>query len=205
MLHSAAFLALPEFVQWLMDAGHDPNAISDEWGQPYIPLAIVCFSKLQPYCKAANHKSKFSSRQKTTMKILASRTNQDWQHNRQTVLHIALHQAPKITEAMVYALDIKHDKQRDDRYIYVDKDDVEYSPHMYVKHRMTISEKEKKALLKSLKKGNMKPRHFKRVMPGEGEQPTNAHGLPPIFKEAWENHYKSLKQETKETEAGHVR
>lgn len=176
-LHSAALLALPEFVEWLLYT-HDPNFKHEEFDK-MTPLALACASEPQPWCKIANEESDWKTRQKKTMKLLAPKTNLGWRSRGKTVLHIALENGPEATEAIIEALDVSHDPKRDEKYLYVDREGIEYSPDQYVKRVMDAEHAEKDTLINYLlKTGRMQPRYFKRIMPGEGNQPVGYCGLP---------------------------
>jgi hypothetical protein len=185
-LHTASMLALPELVQWLLDQGHNPNAGSDEYPEPLIPLAIVCGAQYQPWCKIANEQVDFETRRLRTMQILVQATDISWRYKGKSVLHFALDYGSQVTEAMITALNIKEDPAKEWRYLYTDRDGVEYSPHMYVKDRMGLGNVEKNVLLKCLKKANMSSRHFRRKWYAAGtSQPTGAHGLPSAIAAHW--------------------
>ena len=147
-LHLAALMALPNFVKWLLDF-HDPNYKAEEYDM-MIPLALACESKPQPWCKIANEESDWKTRQKETMQLLASRTNLEWRHRNKTVLHIALENGLEATGAMVEALNFHNDPKREERYRYVDRDGITYSPHQYVMKFVDADEQEKQALVACL-------------------------------------------------------
>lgn len=189
MLHSAALMALPKFVNWLLDV-HDPNHKAEEF-ENMIPLALVCASTPQPWCKIANEESDWRTRQKETMQLLAPRTSPKWRYRNKTVLHIALDHGLETTKAMVETLDIRHDPEIDEKYIYMDKDGIEYSPDQYVM-KFLDDDEEQKALILCLIEVGMKSRYFKRILPNAGNQPTGYHGLPPSYAILWEAHEEGL-------------
>lgn len=175
-LHNAAILALPKFVDWLLDI-HDPDYKAEEFDN-MIPLALACASKPQSWCKIANAEADWHVRQKETMHMLAPITNPKWRARGKTVLHIALDNGLDATKSLIDALDISNDPEKDEKYLYMDKEGIEYSPHQFVMKLMDIDEMEKKALYICLLEAGMKSRYFKRVELGKGEQPKGYHGLP---------------------------
>ena len=175
-LHTAALLALPKFVQWLLDI-HDANYKAEDFDN-MIPLAIICKSKPHPWCKIANEELDWKTRQKQTMQLLAPRTSSKWRSSHKTVLHIALENGLETTKAMAEALDILNDPEKDEKYLYMDKDGIEYSPHQYVIRVMGADADEAKRLVEFLFSIGMKSRYFKRIT-HTGSQPTGYHGLPP--------------------------
>lgn len=184
-LHSAALFALPDFVEWLLYT-HDANFKDEEIFDKMIPLALACVSKAQPWCRVANSKSDWKTRQKKTMKLLVPKTNLDWRHRGKTVLHIALENGLDATEAIIEALDIYDDPGRDDNYLYVDKEGIEHSPDLYLAAFVDGDLAGKQPLLACLYgKGRMRSRYFKRIMPGEGNQPVGCCGLPFEYAAKW--------------------
>lgn len=149
MLHLAAFLALPKFVKWLLKT-HDPNHKAEEWDN-MVPLACVCASKPQPWCKIANEESNWKSRQKETMDLLVGVTSSRWRSSRNmTILHWAMENGLETTKTLVKALNIHRDPERDQKYVYKDRDGIEYSPQQYVEKVWDATAKEKKELIKAL-------------------------------------------------------
>ncbi|KAE9365001.1 hypothetical protein N431DRAFT_517873 [Stipitochalara longipes BDJ] len=183
-LHLAALLALPKFVKWLLK-NHDANHKAEEFDN-MVPLACVCASKPNPWCKIANEESDWKTRQKDTMQLLAGITASDWRYRNMTILHWAMDNGLETAKAMVKALDIRHDPERDDKYLYMDRDGIEYSPQQYVMKVWGADEKDKKALVSCLEGATLKSRYFKRILPGKGDQPSGYHGLPPSYARAWE-------------------
>ena len=183
MLHLAALLALPKFVAWLLKF-HDPNHKADEFDN-MIPLACVCASKPHPWCKIANEESDWMERQKDTMYLLASITSPKWRYRNMTILHWAMENGLETAKAMVDVLDIGHDPERDERYLYTDRDGIEYSPQQYAMKVWDADDKEKEALIACFEAAALKSRYFKRILPGEGEQPEGYHGLPTSYASAW--------------------
>ena len=151
MLHLAALMALPKSVTWLLPT-HDAKHKAEEFDM-MIPLAVVCESKPHSWCKVPNEELDWKSRQKETMRLLAPRTSPEWRYRGKTVLHIALENGLNATEGTVEALDILHDANRDEKYSYVDKDGIRYSPHEYVMKFLDVEYQEKNALIACLKNG----------------------------------------------------
>ena len=185
MLHLAAFLALPKFVKHLLKT-HDPDHKADEYDN-MVPLACACASKPQPWCKIANEESDWKVRQKETIQLLAGVTSSKWRYRNMTILHYAMDNGLDTAKTMVEALDIRYDPDRDEKYLYVDRDGNEYSPQQYVLQIWHAEADEKKDLVACLEGAGLKSRYFKRVMPGHGEQPKGYHGLPPDYASAWED------------------
>ncbi len=186
MLHLAALMALPKFVKWLLKT-HDPNHKAEEFDN-MVPLACVCASKPHAWCKISNEESDWKTRQKETMQLLAPKTSPQWRHRNMTILHWAMENGLDTAKAMIEALDIRHDPERDEKYLYMDRDGIEYSPQQYVMKVWHGDEKEKKALIASLEAALLNSRYFKRILPDDGDQPSGYHGLPPRYARAWEMH-----------------
>ena len=148
LLNLAALLALPKFVQLLVQT-HNPN-LKEEMFDFWIPLALVCRAQPQPWCKFANEESTFRARRRKTMQILARVTDLEWRFRRQTVLHIAIETGVDIAEDMIDALDLQNDPHKASRYNYIDKGGQEFSLQEYVKELLDASEAEKDALLSRL-------------------------------------------------------
>lgn len=129
ILHLAALLALPNFVSWLLQF-HDPNHKSEDFDNMQ-PLACVCISKPQPWCKIANADSDWSQRQKDTMGLLAPITSSNWRYRNMTILHWAMENGFKTAVAMIDALDILRDPKKETKHLYKDRAGVEYSPQEY--------------------------------------------------------------------------
>ena len=184
MLHLAALLALPKFVKWLLKT-HDPDDPAEEFDN-MVPLGCVCASKPYPWCKIANKELDWKIRQKKTMRLLAPRTSPQWRYRNMTILHWAMENGLDTAKAMITALNIRHDPERDEKYLYVDRDGIEYSPQQYVMKIWGAEEKEKERLIASLEGVGLESRYFKRVLPDEGEQPSGYHGLPPSYAKVWE-------------------
>jgi hypothetical protein len=184
-LHLAAMLALPKFVEWLLKR-HSANYKSEEF-ERMIPLAMVCFAKHQPWCKIANEEDNFENRQLQTMKHLVPKTDLKWRHRNRTVLHFALESSLKTTQSMVEALNLAKDPEKNEKYLYKDKDGIEHSPDMYLeKLRTTLGGTDRAAMVSLLRAAGLKARYFKRVMPGSGnQQPDGYCGLPPDLERAW--------------------
>jgi hypothetical protein len=78
----------------------------------------------------------------------------------------------------------------DEKYLYMDRDGIEYSPQQYV---MKVwgsdeKEKEKKYLISRLEAAILKSRYFKIILPSKGEQPPGYHGLPLSYADVWDVH-----------------
>lgn len=147
-LHLASLLALPDFVTWLLET-HDANYEEENFGF-MVPLALACFSKPFPWCKLANEESDWTLRLQETMKILISKTRKTWRYREKLVLHMALENGPEVTKAMLEALDIRHEADKDKTYLYTDRTGLHYSPCEYVEEFVEIGDKQKKKLLKCL-------------------------------------------------------
>ncbi|RYP46192.1 hypothetical protein DL768_007562 [Monosporascus sp. mg162] len=191
-LHFAAQLALPKFVGWLLHASKwDPNNGDLEDYNFLIPLAVACSAKRAPDCVIANTEGRWTHRQKVTMKLLASETDISWRnHNKQSVLHIALDNGPEVTKLMVEALNISHDPARDEKYLFEDRTGLFYSPDQYVRRILRLDLADQKLLLSALKPGRMTPRYFRAVSPRKGTQPEGYIGLPSELARLWESHEK---------------
>ncbi|KAH7329509.1 hypothetical protein B0I35DRAFT_46526 [Stachybotrys elegans] len=138
-LHIAAQLALPDFVDYLLDQ-HDPNHKTDGGG---IPLAMACGAKENSWCKFANEEGDYRDRQNRTIQQLAKQTRSDWKWHGTGLLHIALENGVRVTEMMIEALDILNDVERDERYLYLDKEGLYYSPYQWLlRFRPDIKEAE---------------------------------------------------------------
>ncbi|KAM0425446.1 hypothetical protein ACHAPT_009235 [Fusarium lateritium] len=147
-LHLASLLALPDFVSWLLET-HDPNYEEENFGF-MVPLALACFSKPFPWCKIANEESDWNLRLQETMKILIAKTRKTWRYREKLVLHIALENGPEVTKALLEALDIRHEADKDKTYLYTDRTGLHYSPCEYVESFVEVGDKQKKKLLKCL-------------------------------------------------------
>ncbi|KAJ4199391.1 hypothetical protein NW767_008199 [Fusarium falciforme] len=147
-LHLASLLALPDFVTWLLET-HDANYEEENFGF-MVPLGLACFSKPFPWCKIANEESDWNLRLRETMKILIAKTRKTWRYREKLVLHIALENGPEVTKAMLDALDIRHEADKDKTYLYTDRTGLHYSPCEYVEEFIEVGDKQKKKLLKCL-------------------------------------------------------
>lgn len=181
----AVVLALPKFIQWLFAHGHNPN-YRDESTNMMIPLAILCSAKYHPFCKIANKELDLPARRKQSMKLLAPKTDLSLKYRGKTVLHYALEEGPEVTRAMIEALNILLDEEKNEKYLYVDRDGIHYSPDQYVKRFVKIDETQKIALVNILNECGMMSRYYKDVKPGEGEQPVGFKGLPKQLGLLWE-------------------
>jgi len=101
-----------------------------------------------------------------------------------TILHWAMENGLETAKAMVEALDIRYDLERDEKYLYVDRDGIEYSPQQYVLKVWHAEANEKKDLVACLEDVGLESRYFKRILPGQGQQPEGYHGLPPSYASA---------------------
>jgi hypothetical protein len=191
-LHAAAFMALPRLVEWLLNF-HDPNAKVPEEFDQMVPLAVACTPRVVPWCKIAGQEADLATRRKECIMLLAPMTNLNWRYRNKTVLHVALENGPKVTRTMVLALGIRRDPQRNDKYLYQDKEGIQYSPDVYVLKLMNgVSDNEKEDLVQYLRQNKIQSRYFRSVMPGEGVQPPGYHGLPPGYAKAWKTHEQTL-------------
>jgi len=117
-------------------------------------------------------------------------TSSKWRYRNMTILHWAMENGLETAKAMVNALDIRHDSERDEKYLYIDRDGIEYSPQQYAMRVWDADNKEKEALIACFKAAALKSRYFKRILPGKGEQPAGYHGLPASHARAWAVHEK---------------
>ncbi|KAF4994750.1 hypothetical protein FDECE_13023 [Fusarium decemcellulare] len=153
-LHLAALLALPDFVTWLLET-HDPNFASEDYGF-MVPLAMACFSKPFPWCSVANAEAAWGNRVKETMKILIPKTLSAWRYRQKLVLHLALENGPEVTKALIEALDVRHEADKEKTYLYTDKTGMHYSPCEYVRTFLEAGDKEKNKLVACLEKHGLK-------------------------------------------------
>lgn len=154
-LHTAALLALPRFVELLLET-HDPNFREEEFDH-MIPLALACHAKPMPWCKIANEESDFRTRQRETMRLLAATTSPGWRHRGKTVFHIALEHGVGTTKAMIEALKIHQDPERHEKYLYTDRGGKQYLPHEYVMEFVSGTETEKETLISCIAKVGFVP------------------------------------------------
>lgn len=183
-LHTAALLALPKFVKWLLNF-HDADAKDADFDQ-MIPLAIACRSRPCPWSKISNQEADWVMRRNETIRLLAAKTSPEWKFNQKTILHIALEEGLGVTKVLVEALNVSEDPQRDERYLYTDKSGIEYSPDQWVLRIMDAGEpREKEKLVTYLQQLGMQSRYFRRVLPEHGQQPEGYMGLPPAYAEVW--------------------
>ncbi|KAK5175288.1 uncharacterized protein LTR77_000426 [Saxophila tyrrhenica] len=147
-LHLAALLALPKVVDRLLRT-HDPNVKEEEFDNR-IPLAVVSDAQPQPWCKIANEEADFRTRQKQTMQLLAAKTKPVWRFRGKTVLHFALDNGVPTAQAMIEALDIRHDSRRQEKYRYTDKGGKQYTPHEWIIEFLEAGDEEKVELVKCL-------------------------------------------------------
>ncbi|KAF5024847.1 hypothetical protein F66182_3086 [Fusarium sp. NRRL 66182] len=147
-LHLASLLALPNFVQWLLET-HEANYEEENFGF-MVPLALACFSKPFPWCKVAKEETEWALRLEETMKILIPKTLTGWRYRQKLALHLALDNGPEVTLAMLRALNVKAEADPDKKYLYTDKSGMKYSPCEYVETFVEVSDKEKKKLKRCL-------------------------------------------------------
>jgi hypothetical protein len=81
-------------------------------------------------------------------------------------------------KAMVEALDIRNDPERDEKYIYKDRDEIEYSPDQYILNSLDIYDEEKQSLIACLVKCGTTSRSFNTISPSARDQRTGHHGFP---------------------------
>ncbi|EMC99226.1 hypothetical protein BAUCODRAFT_573513 [Baudoinia panamericana UAMH 10762] len=143
-LHTAAFYALPEFVEWLVRT-HDPDLAIEEFDW-LIPLAIVCEAKTPEWCYMANETSDLNTRRAETMQILAAKTDLSWRWKRKTVLHYALDFGAETTKSMIKALRFVQGPAGYEQHVYTGRDAKTYLPHEYVTNILTCSDEEKAIL-----------------------------------------------------------
>ncbi|QKD49146.2 uncharacterized protein FOBCDRAFT_236626 [Fusarium oxysporum Fo47] len=129
-LHTAALLALPEFVRWLLQ-WHSADLEHEAFGM-MIPLVVACRSEARPWCRVANAEGSFEKRRVKTMQLLARKTDLSWRNRRKTVLHFAIDEGPDALQAMLEALDVAHDARRNERYLYTDREGIVYSLSYYI-------------------------------------------------------------------------
>ncbi|KAF4458107.1 hypothetical protein F53441_115 [Fusarium austroafricanum] len=148
-LHLASLLALPDFVQWLLQT-HEPNYEEENFGF-MVPLALTCYSKPFPWCKVANDHKHWFPRLEETMRILIPETSTGWRYRQKLPLHLALENGSQVTEALLRALEVKDAGSRD-KYLYADKTAMFYSPREYVDTFVEVEEEEKNKLVRVLEK-----------------------------------------------------
>ncbi|THY80560.1 hypothetical protein D6C95_09455 [Aureobasidium pullulans] len=144
-LHTAALLALPKFVKFLLKT-HDADFKAEMFDHS-VPLAVVCRTQPQPWCKVANAEADFRTRVKETMRLLAPVTNLSWRYREQTVLHIAMENDITRTKDLVEILRIRNDLGNDEMWAYKDKDGKKYLPHEYVAEFMSDHNDKEKLLV----------------------------------------------------------
>ncbi|KAH9218802.1 hypothetical protein DL95DRAFT_434082 [Leptodontidium sp. 2 PMI_412] len=181
-LHLAAVLALPKFVNWLLGS-HDPNHQAEEFDN-MTPLALVCASKPDPCCKVANEEAGWRERQEETMRLLANVTDSKWRYRHMTILHWSMDNGLETAKAIVKALDIAHDTEKNKKYLYTDREGVKYTPEEYITKLWDASDADKKALIACLKSSS--PAHGSHVRPRKGAKKAgrgHAKAAPPV--ETW--------------------
>ena len=157
LLHNAAFFALPEFVEWCLRKDDDPNS-KDENFDERIPLAVACDAKYMPCCKIGNERD-FRTRQKETIEKLAPRSDPNYREKHKTILHTALHVGPEATAAILDALKVASDRNKQTKYRYTDQEGRQYSPREYVLEIMGCEPEQKEALLACLSKAGFDAMH----------------------------------------------
>ncbi|KAF4987742.1 hypothetical protein FGRMN_10166 [Fusarium graminum] len=145
-LHLAALLALPDFVNWLLQ-NHEPNYEEESFGF-MVPLALACYSKPFPWCKVAGGEQKWLKRLEETMRNLIPKTFPGWRYRGKHPLHLALENGAEVTGAMLRAMDLKGDIWG--TYSYTDKTGKLHSPCEYVETFVEAKDKEKKKMVKCL-------------------------------------------------------
>ena len=144
-LHTAALLALPKFVKFLLKT-HDAD-FKEEMFDHSVPLAVVCRTQPQPWCKVANAEADFRTRVKETMRLLAPVTDLSWRYREQTVLHVAMENGITRTKDLVEILRIRNDSGDNEKWAYKDKDGKKYLPHEYVAEFMSDHKDREKLLV----------------------------------------------------------
>ncbi|KAK3670837.1 hypothetical protein LTR78_009281 [Recurvomyces mirabilis] len=148
-LHLAALLALPNFVQWLLQT-HDPNVKEEAWDFR-IPLAVACSARPVASCKIANADANFKNRQQETMQLLARRTDLTIRYKARTVLHLALDDGIQTTRSMLAALGVRDDPMWRSKHIFTDNGGQQHTPEEYIKHVLEGTEAHKAELIVCLK------------------------------------------------------
>ncbi|KAK4554001.1 hypothetical protein LTR86_008842 [Recurvomyces mirabilis] len=148
-LHLAALLALPNFVQWLLQT-HDPNVKEEAWDFR-IPLAVACSARPLACCKIANAEAGFETRQQETMRLLARRTDLTVRYKARTVLHLAMDDGLQTTKSMLTALRVHDDPLWRTKHTFTDNGGQQHTPEEYVKHVLEGSEAHKEELIACLK------------------------------------------------------
>lgn len=187
-LHTAALLALPEFVQWLLQ-WHSSDLEHEAFGM-MIPLVVVCRSKSRPWCRVANSEGTFEERRLKTMRVLAKKTDLSWRNRRKTVLHFAIDEGPDVLQAMLIALNVANDAQRNERYLYTDREGIVYSLSYYISHLLDPDSKKRQSLkMIELLQGvsKLKDIMYRPEGPGPGvEQPEGYCGMPSALQRKWD-------------------
>ncbi|KAF5534756.1 hypothetical protein FMEXI_11165 [Fusarium mexicanum] len=186
-LHTAALLALPEFVRWLLQ-WHSADLEHEAFGM-MIPLVVACRSEARPWCRVANAEGTFEKRRVKTMQLLAKKTDLAWRNRRRSVLHFAIEEGPDALQAMLEALDVAHDARRNERYLYTDREGIVYSLSYYISHLLHPENKDTKTLkmIQLLRgTGKLKDIMYRPEEPGPGvEQPVGFCGMPPDLERKW--------------------
>ncbi|KAF5625999.1 hypothetical protein F52700_8714 [Fusarium sp. NRRL 52700] len=186
-LHTAALLALPEFVRWLLQ-WHSAD-LEHEAFDMMIPLAVACRSEARPWCRVANTEGTFEKRRVKTMQLLARKTDLSWRNRRKTVLHFAIEQGPYVLQAMLEALDVAHDARRNERYLYTDREGIVYSLSYYISNLWDPDNKDTttpKMIQLLHGTGKLKDIMYRPEEPGPGvEQPVGYCGMPPDLERKW--------------------
>ncbi|KAF5718143.1 hypothetical protein FMUND_5435 [Fusarium mundagurra] len=186
-LHTAALLALPEFVRWLLQ-WHSADLEHEAFGM-MIPLVVACRSEARPWCRVANAEGTFEKRRVKTMQLLARKTDLSWRNRRRSVLHFAIEEGPDALKAMLEALDVAHDPRRNERYLYTDREGIIYSLSYYISHLLDPDNKDTKTLkmIQLLRgTGKLKDIMYRPEEPGPGvEQPVGYCGMPPDLERKW--------------------
>ncbi|KAK2678081.1 Ankyrin repeat-containing domain superfamily [Fusarium oxysporum f. sp. vasinfectum] len=187
-LHTAALLALPEFVRWLLQ-WHSADLEHEAFGM-MIPLVVACRSEARPWCRVANAEGSFEKRRVKTMQLLARKTDLSWRNRRKTVLHFAIDEGPDALQAMLEALDVAHDARRNERYLYTDREGIVYSLSYYISNLWDPDNRDTKTpkMIKLLRgTGKLKDIMYRPEEPGPGvEQPVGYCGMPPDLQRKWD-------------------
>lgn len=187
-LHTAALLALPEFVRWLLQ-WHSADLEHEAFGM-MIPLVVACRSEARPWCRVANAEGSFEKRRVKTMQLLARKTDLSWRNRRKTVLHFAIDEGPDALQAMLEALDVAHDTRRNERYLYTDREGIVYSLSYYISNLWDPDNRDTKTpkMIKLLRgTGKLKDIMYRPEEPGPGvEQPVGYCGMPPDLQRKWD-------------------
>jgi hypothetical protein len=152
----------------------------EEFGN-MIPLVVACRATFHPWCRVANAEASFEQRRKDTMALLVKRTDLTWRHRKKTVLHFAIEGGLDALNAMLEALDVASDPNRDERYLYTDRGGIVYSPSYYISHVHDPNNQnpESKVMIQVLQTARLIDRMYRPTTLGSGvQQPEGYCGLP---------------------------